>query len=63
MSDTQPTNATMKEEQEPQTGLTHECGVFGCVAAGDSQIDVSQVICLGKFRNFNCKHSVFSKNS
>lgn len=32
------------------TGLTHECGVFGCIAAGDwpSQIDVGQVICLGK---------------
>lgn len=33
------------------TGLTHECGVFGCIAAGDwpSSIDVGQVICLGKF--------------
>lgn len=32
------------------TGLTHECGVFGCIAAGDwpSQIDVAQVICLGE---------------
>lgn len=32
------------------TGLTHECGVFGCIAAGDwpSQIDVAQVVCLGK---------------
>lgn len=32
-----------------ETGLTHECGVFGCVAAGDwpTQIDVAQVICLG----------------
>lgn len=31
------------------TGLTHECGVFGCIAAGDwpSQIDVAQIICLG----------------
>ncbi|XP_031844140.1 amidophosphoribosyltransferase isoform X1 [Nomia melanderi] len=31
------------------SGLTHECGVFGCIAAGDwpSQIDVAQVICLG----------------
>lgn len=36
------------------TGLTHECGVFGCIAAGDwpSQIDVSQVICLGRFTRF-----------
>lgn len=35
------------------TGLTHECGVFGCIAAGDwpSQIDVAQVICLGKLMN------------
>lgn len=32
-----------------QTGLTHECGVFGCIATGDwpSQVDVAQVICLG----------------
>lgn len=36
------------------SGLTHECGVFGCIAAGDwpSPIDVGQVICLGmKFEN------------
>ncbi|XP_046402672.1 amidophosphoribosyltransferase-like [Ischnura elegans] len=34
---------------EPPTGLTHECGVFGCVSAGDwpTQIDVPQIICLG----------------
>ncbi|XP_034256981.1 amidophosphoribosyltransferase-like [Thrips palmi] len=33
----------------PPTGLTHECGVFGCVAAGDwpTQMDVAQVVCLG----------------
>lgn len=33
------------------TGLTHECGVFGCIAAGDwpSQIDVAQVVCLGEY--------------
>jgi amidophosphoribosyltransferase len=32
-----------------ETGLTHECGVFGCVATGEwpTQIDVAQVICLG----------------
>lgn len=38
---------------QTMTGLTHECGVFGCIAAGDwpSQIDVAQVICLGKFTN------------
>jgi amidophosphoribosyltransferase len=32
-----------------ETGLKHECGVFGCVATGDwpTQIDVAQVICLG----------------
>lgn len=43
------------------SGLTHECGVFGCIAAGDwpSQIDVSQVICLGKLtkRILNVKSS------
>jgi hypothetical protein len=34
---------------EEETGLTHECGVFGCVATGQwpTQIDVAQVICLG----------------
>jgi hypothetical protein len=37
--------AVTKEE----TGLTHECGVFGCIATGEwpTQIDVAQVICLG----------------
>ncbi|XP_046831204.1 amidophosphoribosyltransferase-like isoform X3 [Vespa crabro] len=42
---------TSKDEGRSKdiSGLTHECGVFGCIAAGDwpSQIDVSQVICLG----------------
>ncbi|XP_047361475.1 amidophosphoribosyltransferase-like isoform X2 [Vespa velutina] len=42
---------TSKDEARSKdiSGLTHECGVFGCIAAGDwpSQIDVSQVICLG----------------
>lgn len=38
-----------KGETRGCTGLTHECGVFGCIAAGDwpSQIDVAQCICLG----------------
>lgn len=37
------------ERVEILTGMRHECGVFGCVAAGDwpTQIDVAQVICLG----------------
>lgn len=32
-----------------QSGLTHECGVFGAVATGDwpTQIDIAQTICLG----------------
>ncbi|XP_039288395.1 amidophosphoribosyltransferase [Nilaparvata lugens] len=39
-------------EQQPEeviTGMRHECGVFGCVAASPwpTQIDVAQVICLG----------------
>lgn len=40
-------DADVPEREE--TGLTHECGVFGCIATGDwpSQIDVAQVICLG----------------
>ncbi|XP_059490537.1 amidophosphoribosyltransferase-like [Neocloeon triangulifer] len=31
------------------TGLTHECGVFGCIATGEwpTQIDVAQVVTLG----------------
>lgn len=43
----------MKEEASGampgDTGLTHECGVFGCVAAGKwpTDMDVAQVICLG----------------
>ncbi|KAK6636999.1 hypothetical protein RUM43_010666 [Polyplax serrata] len=37
------------EFSREETGMTHECGVFGCIATGDwpSQIDVAQVICLG----------------
>ncbi|KAI4485031.1 hypothetical protein M0802_012833 [Mischocyttarus mexicanus] len=46
-----PKNSTSKYENKSKevSGLTHNCGVFGCIAAGDwpSQIDVSQVICLG----------------
>jgi hypothetical protein len=40
------TKALVSKEE---TGLTHECGVFGCVATGEwpTQIDVAQVICLG----------------
>lgn len=32
-----------------QSGLTHECGVFGAIATGEwpTQIDIAQVICLG----------------
>ncbi|XP_026728785.1 amidophosphoribosyltransferase-like isoform X2 [Trichoplusia ni] len=32
-----------------QSGLTHECGVFGAISTGDwpTQVDVPQVICLG----------------
>lgn len=32
-----------------QSGLTHECGVFGAIATGEwpTQIDIGQVICLG----------------
>ncbi|XP_072935302.1 amidophosphoribosyltransferase-like isoform X2 [Epargyreus clarus] len=32
-----------------ESGLTHECGVFGAIGTGDwpTQVDVSQVICLG----------------
>lgn len=42
------------------SGLTHECGVFGCIAAGDwpSQVDVAQVICLGEnFSNYDKKRN------
>ncbi|KPJ19964.1 Amidophosphoribosyltransferase [Papilio machaon] len=32
-----------------ESGLTHECGVFGAIGTGDwpTQVDVAQVICLG----------------
>lgn len=32
-----------------QTGLTHECGVFGAISTGEwpTQVDIPQVICLG----------------
>jgi len=34
---------------EIEAGLTHECGVFGAIAAGDwpTQIDIAQLVCLG----------------
>ncbi|XP_022904907.1 amidophosphoribosyltransferase-like [Onthophagus taurus] len=32
-----------------QSGLTHECGVFGCIAVNDwpTQLEISQIICWG----------------
>ncbi|CAH1643725.1 unnamed protein product [Spodoptera littoralis] len=32
-----------------ESGLTHECGVFGAISTGDwpTQVDIPQVICLG----------------
>ncbi|XP_053602057.1 amidophosphoribosyltransferase-like isoform X2 [Plodia interpunctella] len=32
-----------------ESGLTHECGVFGAIGTGDwpTQVDIGQVICLG----------------
>ncbi|XP_052747490.1 amidophosphoribosyltransferase isoform X1 [Bicyclus anynana] len=32
-----------------ESGLTHECGVFGAIGTGDwpTQVDIAQVICLG----------------
>lgn len=32
-----------------EAGITHNCGVFGCIGAGEwpTQIDVAQIICLG----------------
>jgi len=40
----------VEDVKTEHTGLTHECGVFGCIATGDwpsPQVDVAQVICLG----------------
>jgi hypothetical protein len=47
--DQQLTSSSSAAPDNESTGLTHECGVFGCVAAGEwpSQIDVAQVVCLG----------------
>ena len=38
---------TMKDTDE--AGITHNCGVFGCISSGEwpTQIDVAQIICLG----------------
>lgn len=32
-----------------ESGLTHECGVFGAIASGEwpTQVDIAQVVCLG----------------
>lgn len=47
--DQQLASSSSGDPDNETTGLTHECGVFGCVAAGEwpSQIDVAQVVCLG----------------
>ncbi|XP_065333562.1 amidophosphoribosyltransferase-like [Cloeon dipterum] len=48
--DVQKSGAAASTSTDPDTtGLTHECGVFGCIATGEwpSQIDVAQVITLG----------------
>ncbi|XP_055676821.1 amidophosphoribosyltransferase-like [Lutzomyia longipalpis] len=36
-------------EEKDQSGLRHECGVFGAVACGDwpTSLDVAQIVCLG----------------
>lgn len=32
-----------------KTGLTHECGIFGCIGSGTwpTKVDIAQTICLG----------------
>lgn len=32
-----------------ESGLTHECGVFGCIGVGDwpTTLEISQIICWG----------------
>ncbi|GJQ74515.1 putative glutamine amidotransferase [Trypoxylus dichotomus] len=34
---------------QAESGLTHECGVFGCIAVGDwpTTLEISQIICWG----------------
>lgn len=34
---------------QTESGLTHECGVFGCIAVGDwpTSLEISQIICWG----------------
>lgn len=47
--DQQLPSSSSADPDNETTGLTHECGVFGCIATGEwpSQIDVAQVVCLG----------------
>lgn len=42
-----PADALVPNNEE--AGITHNCGVFGCIGAGEwpTQIDVAQIICLG----------------
>lgn len=48
MAAKEPETAIVLKDND-EAGITHNCGVFGCIAAGEwpTQIDVSQIICLG----------------
>lgn len=43
------TSVNQKFESDETSGLTHECGVFGCIGTGQwpTKVDVAQTICLG----------------
>jgi len=40
---------TQASKLSEETGLTHECGVFGCIATGEwpTELDIAQIIYLG----------------
>lgn len=40
-------NSNLDDGVEDDYGLREACGVFGCVAAVDSQLDVPQLLALG----------------
>jgi len=49
MEETGAAAAALVSPNNDEAGITHNCGVFGCISSGEwpTQIDVAQIICLG----------------
>lgn len=47
--DSVPSTSAEVHVDNETSGLTHECGIFGCIATGKwpTTMDIAQTICLG----------------